>query len=80
MIGALGMSWMKNQYKSQYCGRRIRIHNTGSNDGVGGKGNSIDITVADSCAACDQNHIDLSIGAWNRLTNSAPWGTVNINW
>ena len=80
MIAALGMDWMQYQYKAPYCGRRLRLRNTGSNDGVGGQGNVIEVTVADSCQACDRNHVDLSVGAWNALTNNAAWGTVNIEW
>ncbi len=76
MIVALGMDWMQNQYQSPYCGRRLRVTNKGGS----GKGKVIEVTVADSCESCDRNHIDLSVGAWNRLTNSADWGVANIVW
>jgi hypothetical protein len=79
-IAALSNSFMKNQFKSPYCGRKIKLTNTGSNDGVGGKGRSVVVTVQDTCPSCNQGHVDLSVGAWNALTNNAPWGTVNINW
>ena len=71
---------MKNQYQSEYCGRLIQVTNTGSDDGVGGKGNTVVEKVQDTCPSCDENHIDFSVGAWNQLTNNAAWGTVNIEW
>jgi hypothetical protein len=65
----------------QSCGRRLRIRNVGSNDAsVGGRGNEITVTVADTCPGCDAGHVDLSEGAWNALTNNAGWSTANIEW
>lgn len=62
------------------CGRQIVVTNTGSNDGVGGEGNVVTVTVADTCPSCDENHIDLSESAWKKLTNNAPDGTVLVDW
>lgn len=56
------------------------VTNVGSDDGVGGKGNTIIATVEDTCPGCDQNHIDFSVGSWNQLTNNAAFGTANIEW
>jgi expansin (peptidoglycan-binding protein) len=62
------------------CNSKIHAINTGSDDGVGGKGKSVTVTVKDTCTGCKRTHIDLSIGAWNHLTNNAPFGTVNLEW
>jgi len=78
MVAALSPSFMSGG--SSNCGRKIKITNTGSNDGVGGSGNAITVTVADTCPSCDQGHLDLSEGAWNALTGNAAYGTVNISW
>lgn len=56
------------------------VTNVGSDDGVGGQGNTIIATVEDTCPGCDQNHIDFSVGSWNQLTNNAAFGTANIEW
>lgn len=58
----------------------IQVTNVGSDDGVGGEGNTIITTVEDTCASCDENHLDFSVGSWDQLTNSAAFGTVNIEW
>jgi hypothetical protein len=62
------------------CGWTIYVINKGSDDGVGGEGNAVTVTVADTCTACDSTHLDLSIGAWDLLTDSALFGTINIEW
>ncbi|MCJ1464195.1 hypothetical protein MMC07_002808 [Pseudocyphellaria aurata] len=80
MIVAVSNSLMQGQSPSPLCGRQITVRNIGSNDGVGGAGNSMTVTVADTCMGCDENHLDFSVGAWNQLTNNAPYGTVNIEW
>ncbi|UKZ66078.1 uncharacterized protein TrAtP1_007260 [Trichoderma atroviride] len=65
----------------KYCGRKVFITNTGSGDGVGGKGNSVTIAVADTCPGCPSaDSIDLSRGAFSSLTNGATTGNVNIDW
>jgi hypothetical protein len=71
---------MNNQSPSPYCGRKVQITNLGSNDNVGGAGNTVVVTVEDTCPGCDENHVDLSVGAWNTLTGHAEFGTVNIEW
>jgi len=71
---------MNGEYKSPLCGRQISVTNIGSNDGVGGAGNAITVLVQDTCEACDETHLDFSVGAWNALTNSAPYGTIEISW
>jgi len=80
IIGALSNYWMQGEFDSPYCGRLIQINNTGSDDGVGGAGTVITIEVQDTCESCGEGDIDLSIGAWDALTNSAAWGTVDISW
>lgn len=64
------------------CGRRVRLTNTGpSTDmSVGGAGNTIEVVVADTCVGCDQGHLDLSVAAWNALTNGAYPSQVGISW
>jgi expansin (peptidoglycan-binding protein) len=62
------------------CGRQIKATNIGSDDGVGGIGNSVVVTVQDTCPGCEATHLDLSTSAWNQLTDTALWGTVNIEW
>lgn len=71
---------MNSEYDAPYCGRLIQVTNTGSDDNVGGAGNTITVQVADTCTGCDETHLDFSVGAWNELTNSAAWGTIEISW
>ncbi|KAL7932850.1 expansin-like protein [Trichoderma chlorosporum] len=81
LIVALTPSWQGNGFPPKYCGRKVVIQNTGSNDGVGGAGNTITAVVADTCPGCrSADSIDLSHGAWNTLTNFAPFGTIDIEW
>ena len=80
LIAAIGNYWMKHQSPSPYCGRRIQAKNTGSNDGVGGKGNTITVIVQDTCYSCGENDIDFSVAAWNKLTNGAPFGNFDAQW
>jgi hypothetical protein len=79
-IVALSNSWMQEESPSPLCGRKIKATNVGSDDGVGGAGNSVIVTVADTCPSCNEDHPDFSVGAWNRLTDSAPFGTIKVNW
>lgn len=80
LIIALSNHFQLHQAPGPFCGRKIQVTNTGSNDGVGGKGNSIIATVEDTCPSCDENHLDLSAGAWNQLTDNAAYGTIDICW
>lgn len=79
-IVAVSNTFQQGQSPGPACGKQIFITNIGSNDGVGGAGNTITVTVADTCPSCEESHLDLSVGAWNQLTNNAPYGTVNIDW
>jgi len=80
-IGALSNFWMDDESpNTSFCGRTINVQNVGSTDNVGGEGNTVTITVADTCPSCTENHIDLSEGAWNKLTNNAEFGTIEIAW
>ncbi|KAH8669664.1 RlpA-like double-psi beta-barrel-protein domain-containing protein-containing protein [Tricladium varicosporioides] len=80
LIVALSNTYMQSKANSPYCGRKVKITNTGSNSGTGGKGKSVTATVADTCPSCDAGHVDLSLGAWNALTGNAAYGTINISW
>lgn len=64
------------------CGRRIRVTNTGptTDMSTGGAGNTVEVVVVDTCVGCDQGHLDLSVGAWNALTNTAYPSQVGITW
>ncbi len=64
----------------QSCGKNIKITNSGSNSGVGSQGNSVVALVADTCAGCDENDVDISRGAWGSLTNGAVTGTIVADW
>ncbi|CZR68602.1 uncharacterized protein PAC_18501 [Phialocephala subalpina] len=80
IIAAIGNFWMDDESPGPYCGRLIQITNTGSNDGVGGDGNVVTVQVEDTCPSCGEGDIDLSVGAWDKLTNSAAFGTFEISW
>ena len=80
VIAALGNYWMQGEYKSPYCGRYIKATNIGSNDGVGGDGNVVDVLVQDTCESCGEGDVDFSLGAWNELTNYAEPGTFTVSW
>jgi expansin (peptidoglycan-binding protein) len=71
---------MSNESPSPLCWQHILINNTGSDDGVGGIRSSIIVTIEDTCPSCNKTHLDLSVGAWNRLTENAAFGTVDISW
>ncbi|KAK0733774.1 RlpA-like double-psi beta-barrel-protein domain-containing protein-containing protein, partial [Lasiosphaeria miniovina] len=79
-VAALGNAWMNHEYKGPQCGRQIEVRHVGSDYGVDGEGNSIIVTVEDTCESCDSNHVDLSIAAWNAITNDAPHGQFHIEW
>lgn len=81
-IGALTPTWQGSSYPPAYCGRKVFITNTGpGTDGVGGQGNTVTITVEDTCPGCPSpDSIDLSYGAFGALTNGATTGNVNIDW
>ncbi|KAF4634784.1 hypothetical protein G7Y89_g3303 [Cudoniella acicularis] len=77
MIVAIATDYMS---QGGMCGRQIQITNVGSDDGVGGAGNTATATIADTCPSCDDGHVDMSVGVWNAVTGGAAWGTVNIEW
>lgn len=70
--------------KKFLCGRKMKVKNTGhyTDNSIGGKGNVIYPKIADTCSACtsDTAHVDLSIGAWDRLTNNAALSNVKVLW
>jgi hypothetical protein len=37
-------------------------------------------SVDDTCPGCDENHLDLSVAAWNKLTNGHGYSQVGITW
>ncbi|KAI4146037.1 MAG: hypothetical protein LQ340_006065 [Diploschistes diacapsis] len=78
-IAALSTYWMD---QGTFCGRTIDITNNGGGDDNNGVGQTITVTVADTCEGCDENHIDLSVGAFEGLTggNLDPPGEFNIVW
>lgn len=80
IICALSDDWMNYESPSPYCGTFILVTNIGSNDYVGGAGNQIIVAVEDTCTSCNKTHVDFSVGAWNKLTNSALYGTIKIQW
>ncbi|KAH8815976.1 expansin module family protein [Xylogone sp. PMI_703] len=79
---AISNYWMKNESPGPYCGRKIRLTNTGptTDNSIGGKGNQVVVTVEDTCPGCDENHLDLSVAAWEALTNGAAYSVVGISW
>ncbi len=79
-ICALSNEWMLGEYQGPECGRKIEVTNLGSDYGVGGTGNTIIVTVQDTCPTCDDHHVDFSVGAWNALTDGSPWGQLHIKW
>ncbi|KAH8819137.1 RlpA-like double-psi beta-barrel-protein domain-containing protein-containing protein [Xylogone sp. PMI_703] len=79
---AISNTWMQGQWPSPYCGRQIQLTNTGpTTDGsIGGEGNSVLVAVEDTCMGCNQTHLDLSVAAWDALTNGASYSVVGISW
>ena len=79
MIVAISPYWWS---RHNYCGRRIKMTNTGpiTDHSIGGKGNVVIVTVADTCSGCAEGHLDLSKGAWSTLTNNAADSQVGIRW
>ncbi|EMR70039.1 putative barwin-like endoglucanase protein [Eutypa lata UCREL1] len=78
LIIALSPSWDV----ASFCGRKIQITNAGGGQDNNGAGTVIQAVVQDTCPGCDQNHLDLSTGAFEALTggNLDPPGQFNINW
>ncbi|KAL8857202.1 MAG: hypothetical protein Q9178_006257 [Gyalolechia marmorata] len=81
-IIALSPSWQGGGYPPRYCGRKIEITNDGGGQNNNGQGKVVVATVADTCPGCDENHLDLSHGAFMALTGGAldPPGQFNIEW
>ncbi|KAK4185732.1 hypothetical protein QBC35DRAFT_502993 [Podospora australis] len=80
MIAALGNKYMSYAYKSSLCGRKINVTNVGADYNVRGEGNSLIVTVADTCASCEGDHVDFSEAAWKKLTDGDEAGVVNLEW
>lgn len=80
--GAMVVSVSPSFGSNALCRRRIRATNTGptTDMSVGGKGSSVELVVADTCVGCHQGHLDLSVAAWNALTNNAYPSQVGISW
>jgi hypothetical protein len=67
LIAALSTSWMSGD-SAKYCGRKITITNIGSNDNVGGKGDSVTVTVADSMcfsSLCSRFQLEMDRLTWS---------------
>ncbi|KAH8900454.1 hypothetical protein GQ53DRAFT_835491 [Thozetella sp. PMI_491] len=80
-IVALSHAYMQHQYKNYHCGKRVRVYNTGSDDvNVKGKGLNVVAVVADSCDGCGTDDIDLSIGAWNSVTQKSAYSVFKAQW
>ncbi|KAK4178271.1 hypothetical protein QBC36DRAFT_309359 [Triangularia setosa] len=79
-VAALGNAWMHSQYRASECGRQIQVTNKGSHYHIGGEGNTITVTVQDTCASCDEGHVDFSLAAWDALTDGSPHGQVDLEW
>ncbi|KAK4649048.1 uncharacterized protein QC761_115525 [Podospora bellae-mahoneyi] len=79
-VVALGNDWMHHRYQASECGRQIQVTNKGSRHHVGGEGNTITVTVQDTCASCDAGHVDFSHAAWDALTDGSPPGQVDLEW
>jgi hypothetical protein len=79
---AISPSWMGTTWPPAMCGRQITLTNTGpTTDGsVGGIGNVVTVTVEDTCEGCGLGDLDLSVAAWDALTNNAAWSVVGISW
>ncbi|QVM07811.1 hypothetical protein D8B26_002502 [Coccidioides posadasii str. Silveira] len=73
MIVALSNAWMKGQPNAPLCGRKVKATNKKN-------GKTVVVTVADTCAGCGANDLDFSVGAWNALTDNAPWGSFPVAW
>ena len=81
MTVAIGASWMGSTWPPAMCGRQITLTNAGptTDQSIGGEGNTITVTVEDTCEGCDQGHWDLPVTAWEALTNNAAWSVVGIS-
>lgn len=78
---ALSNTFMNNEYQSPYCGKTITVTNSKAPySGINGVGNTVTVTVQDTCPSCSQDHLDLSVAAWNQLTDSSAFGTDDITW
>ncbi|KFY68818.1 hypothetical protein V496_00773 [Pseudogymnoascus sp. VKM F-4515 (FW-2607)] len=77
--GALGSCGVSSPDSSMTV---AMITNTGptTDNSVGGTGNTIIVTVQDTCAGCDENHVDLSVAAWNLLTNGHEFSVTGVSW
>ncbi|KAK0656230.1 hypothetical protein B0T16DRAFT_384973 [Cercophora newfieldiana] len=80
-VCALSNEWMHDKYRGPECGRRIKVTNLGGKGyPVGGKGRSIIVMVKDTCEDCFGDHVDLSQGAWDALTDWSPRGLIETKW
>ncbi|KAI3323418.1 RlpA-like double-psi beta-barrel-protein domain-containing protein-containing protein [Xylariaceae sp. AK1471] len=67
---------------ASFCGRKIQITNMGGGQSNNGAGKVITAVVQDTCPGCNENHLDLSTGAFSSLTGGHldPPGEFNIRW
>jgi hypothetical protein len=80
LFAALSYKLMGDKSPSPLCGHKIKVTNVGSNSGSKGKGTTLTVPVVDTCPGCDTNDVDFSVGAWKKLTNDSPFGTIVIDW
>ncbi|RFU34888.1 hypothetical protein B7463_g1460, partial [Scytalidium lignicola] len=79
---AISNTWMKSESPSPYCGQKIKVTNTSlaTDVSISGEGNTVIVTVEDTCMGCDETHLDLSVTAWNTITNNSLYSSVGISW
>lgn len=82
MTVAISNYFMDNESPAPYCGKKIKLTNVGptTDESIGGAGNSVTVTVEDTCPGCNEGHLDLSVAAWETLTNNALYSVVGISW
>ena len=63
-----------NPNENPYCGKQISAT-------LPETGKTVTVTVVDKCAACDNNSLDFSGGAWDDITNgAAPARYYDLSW
>lgn len=82
MTVAASPTWMGQVGPGPYCGRTLVATNIGptTDNSIGGEGNTVTVTIEDTCEGCAQNDLDFSVAAWNALTNNAAYSVVTVSW
>jgi hypothetical protein len=54
--------WVDNKNQNPWCGKKATVQLNGK---------TVDVEIQDKCMGCKSGDIDLTLAAWNKLTDNA---------